>query len=238
VIDERGHRRDEAGDVLEIGEVRGAGQLDDACTRRELVARGLAARWIVTRGVAGASEVARILANAAVARRETLAVMPPRRHRWLTIPSGLLLFACLGLPGYRDCGTNHTMTSNPLLVAGCLVGLVAALCAIAVARRRGERWLAIAIVALGTLALGVMALGCAALDQVYAGITLGAASSVGVMAGGLIWEREARGRPEAAATYFRLLVPLVVVGTVATAALSRWTPLPDQPIDIPPLIRN
>jgi drug/metabolite transporter (DMT)-like permease len=161
--------------------------------------------------------------------------MPQRRHRWLTIPSGLLLFACLALPGYRDCGTSKAMTSNPLLVATCLFGLAAAVCAAAVVRRKGERWVAIAVAVVAVVAVSLLVLACAAFDRVYAGITLGLAAAVGVAGGGAIWEREARGRPEAAAAYFRLLVPVVAVGVIATAALSTWKPVPDQVINVPSL---
>jgi hypothetical protein len=159
--------------------------------------------------------------------------MPQRRHRWLTIPSGLLLFACLALPGYRDCGTSKAMTSNPLLVAICWFGLVAAVCAAAVVRRNGERWVAIGVAVVALVAVGLLVLACAAFDRVYAGITLGLAAAVGVAGGCVIWEREARGRPEAAAAYFRLLVPFVAVGALATAALSTWKPVPDKTIDVP-----
>jgi hypothetical protein len=130
------------------------------------------------------------------------------------------------------------MTSNPLLVAICLLGLVAAVCAIAVVRRRGERWVALGIVVAAVAAAGVLGFACAALDRVYIGITLGLAASLGVAAGGLIWEREARAKSETAAAYFRLLLPLVAVGVAVTAALSTWKPPPDQAIDIPPLIRH
>jgi len=161
--------------------------------------------------------------------------LPPRRHRWVTIPSGSLLFACLALPGYRDCGINHTMTSQPPVIAVCVLGLVVALASL-VPVRHGERWVAIGAVVLSMLAVGTMTLACAAFDQVYAGITLGLAASVSLAAGALIWEREARGRPETATRYLRVLAPLIAVAIAITAAASTWTPPPDDPPDVPVMV--
>lgn len=142
------------------------------------------------------------------------------------------MLACLALPGYRDCGVNHAMTSEPLIVAVCAIGLVVAAAALLPLRARAERWVAIGGVVLAMVAVGMLSLACAAFDQVYAGVTLGLAASVSLAAGGLVWEREARGRAETATEYMRLFVPLIVVGIVVVAAVSTWDPPPDHPPDV------
>jgi hypothetical protein len=143
------------------------------------------------------------------------------------------LLACLALPAYRDCGINNSMTSTPLLVGICLLGAAAVACAFALARRRGERWVAIAFIVAAGLAAGVLTLACAAVDRVYAGITMALAASVSVAIGGLVWELEARGKFEVAAGYLKVLVPLVVAAIAITAALSTWDPPPNEVIQIP-----
>lgn len=142
------------------------------------------------------------------------------------------MFACLALPGYRDCGVNHAMTSEPLIVAVCALGLVIAVAALVPWRARAERWVAIASIVLSVVPVGMLSLACAAFDRVYAGVTLGLAASVSLAAGALVWEREARGRTETAREYVRLFVPLIVVGIVIVAAVSTWTPPPNHPPDV------
>jgi hypothetical protein len=124
------------------------------------------------------------------------------------------------------------MTSEPMLVAICVFGLVIALAALAPVRARGERWVALGALVAAVLAAGVLSLACAAFDRVYAGITVGMAASVSVAAGALVWEREARGRDETARQYMRVLVPLIVAGIVIVATTSTWNPPPDHPPDV------
>ncbi|HEU4734860.1 MAG TPA: hypothetical protein VFT22_43510 [Kofleriaceae bacterium] len=164
-------------------------------------------------------------------------MLSPRRHRWITVPSGALLFACLFLPGYRDCGINHAMSSEPPLIAVCVLGVAVALAALVLVRGRAERWVAIGCVVLSVLAAGLLALACAAVDEVYAGITVGLAAALSMAAGGLVWEREVRGRPDAAARYLRVLVPVVIAGTAIVAATSTWSPPPNRPPDVPIPVR-
>jgi drug/metabolite transporter (DMT)-like permease len=159
-------------------------------------------------------------------------VLPLRRHRWITLPSGSLLFACLALPGYRDCGVNHAMTSEPLIVAVCALGLVVAVAALVPWRARVERWVAIASIVLSVVPVGMLSLAAVAFDRVYAGVTLGLAASVSLAAGAVVWEREARGRAETARDYMRLFVPLIVVGIAIVAAASTWTAPPNHPPDV------
>jgi hypothetical protein len=158
--------------------------------------------------------------------------LPLRRHRWITLPSGSLLFACLALPGYRDCGINHAMTSEPMIIAVCALGLVVAAAALVPLRAQAERWVAIGCVALAVVPVGMLSLACAAFDRVYAGVTLGVAASVGLAAGTVVWEREARGREETARYLMRVLVPLIVVGIGVVAAASTWTPPANHPPDV------
>jgi hypothetical protein len=146
------------------------------------------------------------------------------------------LFGCLALPGYRDCGVNHAMTSEPLIVVVCALGLVVAAAALVPWRAQTEHWMAIDGAALAVLAVGMLSLACAAFDQVYAGVTLGVAASVSLAAGALVWEREARGREETARYLLRVLVPLIVVGIVVVAAVSTWDPPPDRPPDVPIMV--
>jgi drug/metabolite transporter (DMT)-like permease len=200
-------------------------------------------RTVRSAGLSTPSVACGARAGAAVAKfaRETVIApgrvcesqpLPSRRHRWITLPSGSLLFACLALPGYRDCGINHAMTSEPLLVMVCVLGVVVTLAALAPLRARAERWVAIASVVVSVLAAGVLSLACAGFDRVYAGVTLGLAASVSLAAAGVVWEREARGRDETARQYMRVLVPLIVAGIVIVAAASTWTPPPDQAPDV------
>ena len=129
------------------------------------------------------------------------------------------------------------MTSEPLVVAVCALGLVVALASLVPVRARSERWIAIGGVVMSVLAIGTLSLACAAFDRVYAGITLGLAASASLAAGSLVWEREARGRPETARRYLRVLVPLIVAGIAITAAASTWTPPPDHSPDVPIMVR-
>lgn len=159
----------------------------------------------------------------------------PRRHRRITTPAGLLLFACLALPGYRDCGRSVAMASDPLLVVICGFGLIVAALSIAVPpRARGERWIAIALVAGAVAAASTLALEWLARDHAYAGVTLGTETAACLVAGAVVWEREARGRDATASRLLRALLPLAVAGAAATAALSDWVPEPDDtPAAIP-----
>jgi lysylphosphatidylglycerol synthetase-like protein (DUF2156 family) len=158
----------------------------------------------------------------------------PRRHRSLTIPAGLLLFACIALPGFRDCGRSVAMAGDPTLAAICGFGLIAAALSIAVRPRvRGERVAAIALVASAVVAAGFLGLEWLARDHVYAGITLGTAAAICLVAGAVVWDREARGRDETARRFLRVLLPLAIVAVAAIAALSDWAPAPDNSPNIP-----
>jgi hypothetical protein len=129
------------------------------------------------------------------------------------------------------------MTSEPLIVAVCVHGLVVALAALVPWRARAERWVAIGGVMLAVVALGMLSLACAAFDRVYAGVTLGVAASASLVAGAVIWEREARGREETARYLMRVLVPLIVVAVVIVAAASTWAPPANRPPDVPVMVR-
>lgn len=155
----------------------------------------------------------------------------PRRHRWITTPAGCLLFLCVALPGYRDCGRNAPMTENPLLIAICLFGLVAVICAFAFAGRRVERWIALACLLLNVLAVGLLVVACLAFDEPHVGLTLGLAAAASLLVANVVWQYEARGRD--ALRSVQILVPLVVAALSATAALSTWHPRPNQQINIP-----
>src|SRR5687768_8323907 len=66
---------------------------------------------------------------------------PPRRHRVVTAPSGLVLFACLFLPAYRACGeTSYAFEYWPFATT-YLLGLLVAVLALT----RGPRLRAILI---------------------------------------------------------------------------------------------
>lgn len=147
------------------------------------------------------------------------------------MPAGLLLFACVALPGYRECGRSVAMASDPIMIGLCSFGVFAAIAAIAVPRDRWERRFAIAFTVLALIVSGLFGVRWADADEAYAGLTLATASSLGYAAGGLIWEREARGRPEAAAMRLRWLAPLVLAAWAAIAALSTWHPPPDDKPD-------
>src|SRR5262245_50100332 len=117
-----------------------------------------------------------------------------RRHRWVTVPWGLVLFACVGLPGYRSCGRNVAMFADPYLAACCITGLAVAIAAVAFARRRGEREVAVVAIVLPALAACLLGLGILAAGPVYVGVTLGFAAAVATTAGAVLWAREARGK--------------------------------------------
>jgi peptidoglycan/LPS O-acetylase OafA/YrhL len=152
-----------------------------------------------------------------------------RRHRRITIPAGVLLFACVALPGYRDCGVSTAMAGDPLLVAICAFGLVAAALSLAVpARGRAERWIAIVLSAASFAAAGLLTLEWLSRNEAYAGVTVGTAAATCLLAGTIVWEREARGRDATARRLLRILQPLALAAVAATAALAEWTPLPDR----------
>jgi hypothetical protein len=156
----------------------------------------------------------------------------PRRHRWLTVPSGGLLAACVFLPGYRDCGTNRTMAGNPLLVGICAFGVLVVVISFLLSRRRGERWVAIACIAGATACHLLLWFAWTIVEHAYAGLTLGLTASLSLAAGGLIWEREARGTLSTATTYLRVLAPLAIAGVAITALLSTWHPPPSKAYQI------
>lgn len=149
------------------------------------------------------------------------------------MPSGALLFACLALPGYRDCGVYHPMTQEPLVIAACCVGVVVALAACSVGGVRRERAIAIACGVLALASAGLLGFLCLAVNTVYAGATLALDAAGSLVLGCLIWEREARGKPDTASYLLRIIVPLVIVALALTALLSPWKPAEDRPVDVP-----
>ena len=121
------------------------------------------------------------------------------------------------------------MASDPELVAICGFGLVAAVLSIAVrSRTRGERGAAIALGASAVVAASALGLEWIARDHAYAGITLGTGAAACVLAGAVVWEREARGRDATARRLLRMLLPLTVLAVAAIAALSDWVPAADD----------
>jgi hypothetical protein len=154
---------------------------------------------------------------------------PPRRHRRLTTPSGVLLFACLALPGYRECGHSHAMTSDPILVATCSFGVLAAVLSLVIAAGRWERWVAIAVVVGAVLAAGLIGLACGSYEQVYAGLSLAAVTSASLVVGALAWQYEARDHAEIARQLVRWTLPLAIVALAGAAVFADWQPGPDDP---------
>jgi cytochrome bd-type quinol oxidase subunit 1 len=157
-----------------------------------------------------------------------------RRNRLLTIPSGLVLFACIGLPGYRDCEHNTAMREDPFFATSCGLGLLVAIAAMTFVRRRGERAAAITSIVLMMLVVALFALGNLAYHPVFVGMTLGLVATLATLAGAILWEREVRGRSIERA--LRVVFPVALVAAIATAALSTWNPPPAEHINIAPLL--
>ena len=147
-----------------------------------------------------------------------------RDHRLVTVPSGLLLFACIALPGYQSCGGNVAMHEDPYFAAACSVGLLVAIAALAFANSERERGVAFLSAVLTTLVVGLFALGIAYPGFVYAGITMGGATAGALLFGTVLWVFEVRDRRIgwALAVGGTLLVVLLAV----TAVYSTWVPPP------------
>jgi hypothetical protein len=77
-----------------------------------------------------------------------------RRHRVLTAPSGLVLFACLFLPAYRSCGEVDYAFDYWPFATPYLLGLLVALLALARSPRLRAALITAARVALGLTLLG------------------------------------------------------------------------------------
>jgi len=150
-----------------------------------------------------------------------------RRHRLVTVPSGLVLFACIALPGYRQCGDNLAVRDDPYLAGGCCVGLVVAIAALAFANRRRELAIAVISTVLTTLVLGLFSLGATAVDAVFAGVAIGAAAAAGLVFGTACWLLEVRNR--SVGPLLAVGGALVVVVIAITAISSTWVPPPADP---------
>jgi hypothetical protein len=107
----------------------------------------------------------------------------------VTVSSGLLLFTCITLPAYRDCGHNTQMRDDAYLAGTCGIGLLVAMAALVCANRRHERVFAVASTVLASLVVALFALGVAAVRPMYAGITMGAATAASLWFGTVLWLR-------------------------------------------------
>ena len=158
--------------------------------------------------------------------------MEPRRrrrsHRILTIPSGVVVFLCLFLPGYRECGSNVAMADKPILAAICIAGLVVAIAALP-GRHAAERAVAALCAGASGLATGITALALAA-SETYIGVRLAMAGLVGLAAGCTCWMFEVldddkpspRPMPVVAMTVGAMLLWSTI------AATSTWEPPPES----------
>jgi hypothetical protein len=59
-----------------------------------------------------------------------------RRHRWITGPAGMVLFACLFLPAVKGCGTPVYPVETPMFLPPYLYGLAFSLAAMTITVRR------------------------------------------------------------------------------------------------------
>lgn len=156
-----------------------------------------------------------------------------RRHRILTVPSGIIAFACLFLPGYRDCGKNIAMLDRPATASACIVGLVVAVLVLVFTRHRAELGVAIGCLVVTIFAAGLMVFGVVA-TTTFVGVNLAAAALLGLAAGSVCWLIEVRGNQTH--VVLTVLVPLAATLYVTVAALSTWHPPPEDHQDLGPLL--
>jgi hypothetical protein len=157
-----------------------------------------------------------------------------RRHRLITVPSGLLVFACIALPAYRQCGRNTAMCDDPYLASACTIGLLVAVAALVSANRRFERGVAVASLVVTVLVLALFELGLVAMRPVYAGLTIGHASALTLLSGTVLWLREVREREIGRAPI--IVGGLATVLLVATALVTTWVPPPPREADVNPFL--
>lgn len=157
---------------------------------------------------------------------------PRRRHRLLTVPSGVLWFLCIWLPGYRDCGVHHPMNDSPELIAMCCIGLLVIAVSWLMRGIRFERATAI-LCALPALAFAALAGTITFSGTAYIGMNLAFVSAAGIVLGCLVWEREARGKYETADYLLHAVIILMMFALVLTGVLSTWHPPPDNPVQAP-----
>ena len=83
----------------------------------------------------------------------------PRRHRWVTGPAGMILFACLFLPAVKGCGAPVYPVETPMFLPPYLYGLVFSLAAMTITVRsmrhaiRGLRAVTFAAIALSAVTM-------------------------------------------------------------------------------------
>jgi len=159
----------------------------------------------------------------------------PRKHRILTAPSGVVAFACVILPAYRDCGHNVAMAENPGLAIICLLGLGVAVCSLAAARRSHELAVAITCLVIAAVAAGLTSLAAVASERPFVGLTLASAAWVGTTAGAVCWVLEI-GRVRAARRAILVLAIVLPVAYGAVIARSTWHPPPEEQFDLGSLL--
>ena len=144
-----------------------------------------------------------------------------RNHRAVTMPAGLVLFACLFLPGYSECGRASVIEetgSNPWFVGIGVVGLLVAVAAWLLAGRAGEVFAAIAGIVASAIAM-LMTAFYIVFKYGLVGMYLTSASAVGLLCGSIVWVTEAGDRQRHAERSYAILIVgagiLAIYGVVA-----------------------
>jgi len=135
-----------------------------------------------------------------------------RNHRAVTMPAGLLLFVCLFLPGYSECGRSEITetASNPYFVGIGVVGLLVAVASWLLAGRSGELFAAIAGIVASAVAL-LMTAFYIVFKYGLVGMYLTSAGAVGLLCGSIVWVTEAGDRQRHAERSYAILAVGVAI---------------------------
>jgi hypothetical protein len=143
--------------------------------------------------------------------------LPRRRHRRITGPAGLLLFACMFVPAVRGCHEPIYPIETPMFLPPYLYGLAFACGALALTRR-GLRAAILAVRAITVLTiLGSIVLS--ALAPAIGLVELLAAAVVVLAIWGDVTER-------------RAATAMALIGAICTVWFAAWTSTPEALIGV------
>lgn len=182
----------------------------------------------------------RLRLGPAVALTHIMELVAPRRHRFLTIPSGALLALCLFLPATQACSEPVYPYSVPFAWPPHLLGLLAVIAALRPLRQAGIAGMRRFALVLGLCASAATAWFALWLDGgMLVGLALSLAAAAWLAVGTIVWWRDLDAiapLPPATVAHHRPpshdLVPLLTALMVATfVAIAVAVPFHRPPRD-------